>query len=185
MCALYKIYKRLQLLQDIKLLSRQSLYYFPHFITRWNWHQDISLCSMRQSETQNNNNLHGFILLYHVNVVGETILLFGTWQQEAPHQHKGQIKILLQRVLALTYGTKFRCFLKMQDNMCIQREKNVRAIKLLKILQRYICPLAQFRNEWDVSRRLLTSSKNLHLPCMAETDSPLQISSKYTNSTKV
>ena len=74
MCALYKIYKRLQLLQDIKLLSRQSLSYvpgvmgqntiwmhsFPHFITWWNWHQDISLYSMRQSETQNNNILHGF-----------------------------------------------------------------------------------------------------------------------------
>jgi len=45
--------------------------------------------------------------------------------------------------------------------------------------------LAQFRNEWDVSRRHLTSSKNLHLPFMAETDSPLQISSEYTNSTQV
>ena len=49
---------------------------------------------MRQSETQNNNNLHSFILLYHVNVVGETTLLFGTWQQEAPRQHRGQIQIL-------------------------------------------------------------------------------------------
>ena len=57
-----------------------------------------------------------FILLYDVNVVGESTLLFGTWQQEAPHQPKGQIKILLQRVLALSYGTEFRCFLKMQDN---------------------------------------------------------------------
>ena len=70
-----------------------------------------------------------FILLYHVNVVGETTLLFGTWQQEAPYQHKGQIKILLRRVLALTYGTKLRCFLKMQDNMCIQRERKCEGYK--------------------------------------------------------
>ena len=27
-------------------------------------------------------------------MVGETTLLFGTWQQEAPRQHKGQIQIL-------------------------------------------------------------------------------------------
>ena len=40
-----------------------------------------------------------FILLYHVNMVGETTLLFGTWQQEAPRQHKGQIQILRMRLI--------------------------------------------------------------------------------------
>ena len=35
-----------------------------------------------------------FYILYHVNMVRETTLLFGTWQQEAPRQHKGQIQIL-------------------------------------------------------------------------------------------
>ena len=73
-----------------------------------------------------------FILLYDVNVVGETTLLFGTWQEEAPYQHKGQIKILLRRILVHTYGTKFRYFLKMRNDMCIQRERICEGYKTLQ-----------------------------------------------------
>ena len=84
---------------------------------------------MRQSETQNNNILHGFYPFIPCKCGGRNNITFGTWQQEAPYQHKGQIKILLRRVLALTYGTKLRCFLKMQDNMCIQRERTCEGYK--------------------------------------------------------
>ena len=126
MCALYTIYERLQWLQDIQLLSRQSLSYVPGVMGQTqsecivfliSSHDEIDIriflyvpCAKAKLRTRIFYLV--FILLYHVNVVGETTLLFGTSQQEAPHQHKGQIKILLRRVLALTYGTKFRCFFK-------------------------------------------------------------------------
>ena len=37
-------------------------------------------------------------------MVGETTLLFGTWQQEAPRQHKGQIQILSMGLILDAFG---------------------------------------------------------------------------------
>ena len=64
-------------------------------------------------------------------------------------------------------------------------EGPVKAIKLIKKFQGYMCLLNQLRNEWDVSRNPLASSKNLHVPYIAKADSPLEVSWEYTNLTNV
>ena len=56
----------------------------------------------------------------------------------------------------------------------------MRAKKIIKKFQEYICLLAQHRNEWDFSRSPLASTKNLHVPYMAKADFTLEISWEYT-----